>query len=180
MGLFDDWKHCPRCGAEISPHDGRVECTACGYVAYANPAPAVCALLTDGDGRILLTRRRWEPYAGMWDLPGGFLGEEEHPLDGLRRELLEETGLEVEPEVWFGAFLVPYGEGPGTRTVLNLVWLARVVRGTPPTAGGPAGGGGPPPGAPHDVTELGWFAREELPPLREIAMAEPLERWLES
>ena len=67
----------------------------------------------DDEGRILLTRRRWKPYAGMWDLPGGFLGEDEHPLDALRRELLEETGLVVEPYEWFGAFLVPYGEGRG-------------------------------------------------------------------
>ena len=37
------------------------------------------------------------PYAGMWDLPGGFLHEDEHPLDALRRELLGEPGLDVEP-----------------------------------------------------------------------------------
>ena len=164
MGLFDDWRHCPRCGARIEPDDGRAECAACGYIAYANSAPASCALCVDDEGRVLLTRRRWEPYAGMWDLPGGFLGEDEDPLDALRRELLEETGLVVEPYEWFGAFLVPYGEGPGTRTVLNLVWLSRVVGGTPCAA--------------DDVTELKWFALDELPPLREIAMAEPLERWL--
>jgi len=35
------------------------------------------------------------------------------------------------------------------------------------------------PYAADDVTELRWFALEELPPLREIAMAEPLERLLE-
>ena len=29
-----------------------------------------------------------------------------------------------------------------------------------------------------DVSELGWFSREELPPLEEIAMAETLARWL--
>jgi ADP-ribose pyrophosphatase YjhB (NUDIX family) len=166
VGYLDDWRHCPRCGAAIEPADGRAECAGCGYVAYANPAPAACALCVDEDGRVLLTRRRWEPYAGMWDLPGGFLGEAEHPLEGLRRELLEETGLEVEPGEWFGAFLVPYGDGPGTRTVLNLVWLARVVGGTPCAA--------------DDVTELRWFSPAELPPLGDIALAGPLERWLEA
>jgi hypothetical protein len=38
---------------------------------------------------------------------------------------------------------------------------------------------GGPPCAPDDVTELRWFSRDELPPLRDIALAEPLERWLE-
>ena len=165
MGLLDEWRHCPRCGAPVEPAGGRAECSACGYVAYANPAPAACALCVDDHGRILLTRRRWEPYAGMWDIPGGFIDEDEHPLDALRRELLEETGLEVEPGEWLGAFMVPYGEGPGTRKVLNLVWLARVVGGEPQAA--------------DDVLELRWFSREELPPLEEVAMAETLARWFE-
>lgn len=133
---------------------------------YANPAPAACALCIDAGGRILLTRRAREPYAGMWDLPGGFLHEDEHPLDGLRRELIEETGLEVEPIEWFGAFMVPYGEGAGTRIVLNLVWRARVVRGAERAA--------------DDVSELRWFSREDLPPFEELAMAEPVRAWLDA
>jgi ADP-ribose pyrophosphatase YjhB (NUDIX family) len=165
MGLLDEWRHCPRCGAELEPAEGRAECTSCGYVVYAGPVPAACALCVDGAGRILLTRRAWEPYAGMWDLPGGFLEEDEHPLDCLRRELAEETGLAVEPSDWFGAFMVPYGEGPGTRVVVNLVWRAKVVGGSERAA--------------DDVSELRWFGREELPPLEEVAMAEPLAAWLE-
>ena len=49
--------------------------------------------------------------------------------------------------------------------MLNLVWRARVDR---------RGRRAPA----DDVSELGWFAREELPPLEEIAMAETLARWL--
>ena len=91
MGFLDGWRHCPRCAARIGPASGRPSARRAVF-AYANPAPASCALCEDGEGRILLTRRRWEPYAGMWDVPGGFIGEDEHPLDALRRELLEETG----------------------------------------------------------------------------------------
>ena len=166
MGLFDDWRHCPRCGAEISPQAGVAECGTCGYVAYANPAPAVCALLVDDGGRVLLTRRRWEPYAGMWDLPGGFLGEDEHPLDGLRRELLEETGLEVEPVDFLGVWLDDYGDGPDAPTTLNLYWTARVI-------GGEAVAG-------DDAAELGWFPRNALPPDGEIGfpnVREVLRAW---
>jgi len=165
VGLLDEWRFCPRCGSGIEPADGRAECGACGYIVFANPAPAVCALCTDDSGRIMLTRRRWEPYAGMWDLPGGFLHEDEHPLDGLRRELAEETGLDVEPVEWFGAFMKPYGDGPGARWVLNLVWRTRVVGGEERAA--------------DDVSEIRWFSGEELPPLDEIALAEPLRLWLE-
>jgi 8-oxo-dGTP diphosphatase len=161
VGALEGWTHCPRCGATLAGDAKRLECGACGFVAYANPVPAACAVCLDDAGRILLTRRAFEPYAGMWDLPGGFLEEREHPLDALRRELLEETGLEVEQVEWFGAFLVPY-DG---RTVLNLVWTARVAAGEPHAA--------------DDVSELGWFARDELPPLEEVAMAEALAAWLE-
>jgi len=163
--LLHGWTICPRCGGGLAGDLARLECAACGYALYANPAPAACALCVDGEGRVLLARRAREPYAGMWDLPGGFLEEDEHPLDGLRRELAEETGLEVEPGEWFGAFLVPYGDGPDARTVLNLVWLARVVGGEACPA--------------DDVSELRWFSRGGLPPLDEIALAEPLVRWLE-
>ena len=160
MPALEGWKHCPRCGAGLAGDLGRLECADCGLVVYANSAPAACALVVDETGRVLLTRRRWEPYAGAWDLPGGFLGETEHPVDALHRELAEETGLTIEPGEFLGAFLVPYDE----RTVLNLVWLAR------PTGGEER--------AADDVSELRWFAPGELPPLDEIPMAEPLRAWL--
>ena len=55
------------------------------------------------DGRVLIGRRKIEPKQGHWDLPGGFLEEGEKPLDGLRREFLEETGLAIEPVEWLWA-----------------------------------------------------------------------------
>jgi 8-oxo-dGTP diphosphatase len=164
VAVLHGWKLCPRCGGALAGDLSRLECPACGFVAYANPVPAACALCVDDAGRVMLTRRAWEPYAGMWDLPGGFLHEDEHPLDGLRRELAEETGLEVEPSDWLGAFMVGYGDGDDARTVLNLVWQARVVGGEEQAA--------------DDVSEVSWFTRDELPPLDEIAMADAVRAWL--
>lgn len=48
------------------------------------------------DGRVLLIKRRFEPLAGQWSLPGGTLEVGETLAAGVARELLEETGLEVE------------------------------------------------------------------------------------
>lgn len=159
MGLLDGWRHCPRCAAAVSPAGGRVACSECGFEHWAHSAPAVSALVADERGRVLLARRAHEPDAGLWDAPGGFLEEGEDPLDGLRRELREETGLEVEPGRFVGTFVDTYGVGPGAPPVLNLVWEVEVVGGEAAPA--------------DDVAELRWFPRDALPPEEEVAF-----RWL--
>ena len=52
---------------------------------------------TDSDDiRVLLIKRRFEPLAGRWSVPGGMLELGERLADGLVREVREETGAEVE------------------------------------------------------------------------------------
>lgn len=136
-------------------------CAACGFEEWGNAAPAVEALVVR-DGCVLLCRRGIEPHLGKWDLPGGFLEESEPPLDGLRRELREETGLEVEPGDFVGTAIERYER----YSVLILSWLAEAPRGEPRAA--------------DDVAELAWFAPGELPPAGEFAFgwhAELLARW---
>jgi ADP-ribose pyrophosphatase YjhB (NUDIX family) len=144
VGILDGWRLCPRCGRELELLErAHLACPGCGSRYWANSAPAVQGLL-ERDGRVLLARRGIEPRLGFWDIPGGFLEEGEKPLDGLRREFLEETGLEVEPVEWLGAFIDPY-DG---YFVLGLSWLVR---------------GEGEPRADDDVEELAWFGPDELP-----------------
>jgi ADP-ribose pyrophosphatase YjhB (NUDIX family) len=152
MGALDGWRFCPICGEAIDKHAGRVECPACGFVGYANSVPGVEAVCLDARGRVLLGRRAFDPGKGLWDLPGGFLHEGEPPLDGLRREVREETGLELDALEFLGHWLEPY-DG---RVVLCLTWTARTD-----------GDGRPA----DDLVELRWFAPEELPPAQELAFA---------
>jgi ADP-ribose pyrophosphatase YjhB (NUDIX family) len=162
---LDGWRHCPRCAGPLAARPGSVSCPACGLAVYANPHPAVLGLVEDGEGKVLLARRAHEPYAGMWDMPGGFMEEDEQPFETMRRELLEETGLEVEPGEFVGAITDRYG-AEGNSTV-NVCWTARIVGGEPSPA--------------DDVAELRWFAPDELPPPEEIAFrntAELLDAWL--
>ncbi|OFW16318.1 MAG: hypothetical protein A3F70_11490 [Acidobacteria bacterium RIFCSPLOWO2_12_FULL_67_14] len=48
------------------------------------------------DGRVLIVKRRYEPLAGRWSLPGGTLEIGETLEAGVTREMQEETGLDVE------------------------------------------------------------------------------------
>lgn len=149
MARLHGWTSCPRCRATLSVTAESVTCGACGFTAYANPAPTASALVVDDEGRLLLARRAHEPYRGLWDTPGGFVEEDEHPLDALRRELLEETGLEVEPTDFLGVWMDRYGDGPDAVSTLNLYWEARVVSGEEHPA--------------DDVAELAWVAPADLP-----------------
>ena len=60
------------------------------------PLVGVGAVVVDG-GRVLLVRRGREPLKGQWSLPGGMLELGESLTAGVAREVLEETGLSVEP-----------------------------------------------------------------------------------
>jgi ADP-ribose pyrophosphatase YjhB (NUDIX family) len=152
VSVLDTWRFCPICGEAIEKHADRVECRACGYVGYANAVPGAEAVCFDGSGRVLLGRRANDPGAGLWDLPGGFLHEDERPVDGLRREVREETGLELERLDFLGHWLEPY-DG---RIVLCLAWAAH--------ASGAAR-------AADDLVEVRWFEPDELPRPDELAFA---------
>lgn len=136
---------------------GVAACGSCGARYYANSAPTASGLCVDEEGRVLLARRAVEPFRGRWDIPGGFLQEGEHPEDGLRRELREETGLEIEPVRFLGAWIDVYGPGDEAIATLNLMWVVRAIGGQPHPA--------------DDVDGLEWFPRDRLPSDDELAFA---------
>ena len=123
MGILAGWRYCPRCATELA---GRVRTTSSARRAAGSTGPksvpGVQGIL-ERDGRVLLARRGREPRQGYWDLPGGFLHEGETPEDGLRREFLEETGLEIEPVALLRIDIEPYDE----RYVFSVSWLVRDV-----------------------------------------------------
>jgi NAD+ diphosphatase len=150
MTILQGWRYCPRCQSALEGDERRVECPECGFVAYGGgPVPTATAVVVDGDGHVLLGRRAVEPDKGLWDLPGGFIEDGEHPQEAVRRELREETGLEIEPLEFLGIWMDTYGYDSGAENTLNLYWTARVTSGDEHAA--------------DDVAELRWFDPAELP-----------------
>ena len=58
--------------------------------------PCVGAVVTDGQGRLLMIKRGHEPGAGFWSIPGGRIEPGETDAEALVREMLEETSLTVQ------------------------------------------------------------------------------------
>lgn len=166
MGELASWRRCPVCGAGLeSVEDGAsVECASCGFRHYASSKVTACAVVVGEEGKVLLARRASAPFAGRWDLPGGFVGEGEHPEDAVRRELREETGLEVEPNALIGIWMDHYSEDGSGPSTLNVYYAAT------------ARGGGE---AADDVSELLWASPDDLPAPGEFAfhIADVLRVW---
>lgn len=108
-------------------------------------------ITTESKPRVLLIRRKHEPFAGKWALPGGFVDENEPLETAARRELKEETGLEVDALRQLQTFGDP-GRDPRGWTV-SVVFLGHVqakkLR----------------PAANDDAAEVEWHRLDKLPPL---------------
>ncbi len=144
----DPFRFCPADGTGLSEPrpSGGVTCPLCGRSWYRNPAPAVGAAILDGD-RALVTVRAREPYRGQVDVPGGFLEVGEHPVEGLKREVREELGLEIEVDP-MPVLLAPHTYGPEGVWALAIGFRARISRGVPKPA--------------DDVAEARWIGAGEV------------------
>ncbi|HSE22063.1 MAG TPA: NUDIX hydrolase [Pyrinomonadaceae bacterium] len=71
-------------------------------ITHARFTVTAGAVIQNDQGQVLLLKHTFRAGSG-WGLPGGFLQGGEQPIDGLRRELREEIGLELERIEFFAA-----------------------------------------------------------------------------
>ena len=94
---LEKFRFCPVCGSSrfVENNFKSKRCGECGFVYYANPCSATAAFIVNDRHELLVVRRAKEPAKGTLDLPGGFCDMGETVEEGMRREIKEETGLEV-------------------------------------------------------------------------------------
>jgi ADP-ribose pyrophosphatase YjhB (NUDIX family) len=158
--MMEEDRFCTRCSAPLETKEiqgrPRPSCPSCGKVVYHDPKVAATVVVEQG-GRVLMVRRAIQPGMGLWSLPGGYVDRGEVVERAAAREVLEETGLQVNITGLIGIFSE---EG-------QPVVLAAFDSGTEEgeALAGP------------EVSEVGFFELEGLPPLAFSRDNQILEAW---
>ncbi len=124
-------------------------------------APCAGAVIVQ-NGRILLSRRAKEPYAGWWEVPGGFVERGEHPSEAAVREVREELGITITLTGLIGVYLEDAFDG---ESLLVTAYEAT----TDATTCTPD---------PDEVSEWAWFDQPDLPPAMAGRHRIRLDDWL--
>jgi len=91
--------HCSFCGQPFAADQAWPRtCAACHNITFLNPTP-VAVMLVPVDNGLLLIRRGIEPNKGKLALPGGFVDLGESWQAAGAREVLEETGIQIDPSL---------------------------------------------------------------------------------
>jgi 8-oxo-dGTP diphosphatase len=134
---------------------GSMSSTHTKQFSYDYPRPAltvdIVVLTRETRPKVLLIRRKNNPFAGSWALPGGFVDENERLGDAAKRELLEETGINARELEQLYTSGEP-GRDPRGWTV-SVVYWAQVDPGEFK------------PEAADDAESLAWYPLDELPVL---------------
>ena len=118
-------------------------------LTHVAPAPCGDAAVFDSDRRILLIQRADDH---LWAMPGGAFEMGETAAEGVRREALEETGVNVEVTDLIGVYDSRLCETQSSIQLYQFVFLCKVKSiGVAST--------------PHEVLDIGWFAESDLPAL---------------
>lgn len=160
MAEYGDTNYCQRCGHALEQRDfegkPRPTCPSCGLIVFLDPKVAVVVLVTGSD-KLLFVQRGAEPQIGKWCFPGGYVDRGEEVRAAARREVREETGLEVEITGLIGVYSLP------SNPVIVIAYSGSV------TSGALVAG--------TDAEDAGWFEVDELPELAFPHNVKIIEDW---
>lgn len=144
-GWLSDNKFCGKCGGALIPHaeETALYCPDCGKLLFPRISPCIIAVIERGDKMLLLRHRQrnQEIFACL----AGFVETGESLEEALRREVREETGLEICNIRYAGSQGWPFPDQ------LMVGFYAEYASGEVRIQE-------------SEILEAGWFSRDELPP----------------
>lgn len=117
-------------------------------MSYQSPRVTVDAILIE-ENRLLLIKRKGNPFRNAWALPGGFVEYGETTEHAITREMKEETGLDIKIVRLAGVYSDPVRDPRGH--TISIVYIVKAV-------GGHLQSG-------DDAAEVGFFSLPSLPAL---------------
>jgi NADH pyrophosphatase NudC (nudix superfamily) len=142
------YKFCPRCGGKLVIKQDSLECVNCGFHFYINSIPCNSVIIESEKKEILLVKRKVEPRAGTWDLPGGFLKPGENFYESAKREIREELHVEIEISGIVGIYEDTYLFQEILNPTLMITTAGKIISGDLK--------------ADDDVLEYRYFTKEEV------------------
>ncbi len=113
-----------------------------------NPVPTIDIILSENSNsnKVLLIKRKKDPFKDYFSLPGGFVNEGEKVEDAVRREAEEELLVKVEPINILGVYSDPNRDPRGH--IMSITFIAKIINGDPKEGDG--------------VAELRWVEIDNL------------------
>lgn len=127
MDLMSAYKYCPRCAGQLAREIHFLQCLSCDLRVYNSPTPSTVLLLCNNKGEYMLVRRACDPKKGWWDTPGGFVEAGETSEEAIKREAMEELGIQLGDSEYFGSFYDTYNYQNVIFPTLNAVFISKAT-----------------------------------------------------
>ena len=125
---IERFEFCPRCATALQSRviktgePARLVCDGCDFIMFLDPKLAA-GCIAEIDGGIVMVRRSIEPGYGKWVFPGGYVDRGERVEQAAAREMLEESGVEVQVDSLLGVYSYEH------RPIVVIVYTGKVTGG---------------------------------------------------
>ena len=95
-------------------------CKSCGFIDYENPK-VVAGSLVIKNNQFLLCKRAIEPSYGKWTFPSGYIDASETPIEGTKREALEEVNINIKVQKLFAIVTIK------NKNIIQFIFVAKPI-----------------------------------------------------
>lgn len=122
------FNYCPRCGSGsfVNNNVKSKRCESCNFVMYVNASAAVAAFIINTNNELLVCKRAKDPEKGTFDLPGGFVDDNETAEQAVIREIKEELNADVIESAYVFSLPNLYEYSGWTLPTLDLFFVCKL------------------------------------------------------